>query len=253
MRVITLNLYGHHADWPRRSQVLREGLRELDPDLVAFQESVPGDDLLDPGYHLFHQSSRESGGIGCTIASRWPFAGVYESRLPGAEPHEFAGWVGIAEIDGPQPLVFVNHKPNFRLQDERVRELQAVTSARLVEEVAGDRPVVLAGDFDAVPESASMRFWRGLQSLDGMSVAYRDAWEWRRGAAPGHTFSPVNPLVRAGNFALDPGRRIDYVLLRCTGNNPCLRVTDCRRIFLEPVGGVWASDHFGVLADLAQP
>jgi hypothetical protein len=51
---------------------------------------------------------------------------------------------------------------------------------------------------------------------------------------------------------LEAGRRIDYVLVRCGIHGPTLEVTGCRRVFDEPVGGVWLSDHYGVLADLAR-
>jgi hypothetical protein len=37
--------------------------------------------------------------------------------------------------------------------------------------------VIVAGDLDADPGSASIRFWTGRQALDGFSVCYRDAWE----------------------------------------------------------------------------
>ena len=49
--------------------------------------------------------------------------------------------------------------------------------APVTEEIVDARPMhcVLAGDLDAVPESASVRFLRGLQSLGGLSVCYRDA------------------------------------------------------------------------------
>jgi len=30
-------------------------------------------------------------------------------------------------------------------------------------------------------------------------------------------------------------------------------IESCHRIFDEPVDGVWASDHFGLLADLVLP
>jgi endonuclease/exonuclease/phosphatase family metal-dependent hydrolase len=52
------------------------------------------------------------------------------------------------------------------------RERQAVASARLVEELldGAERHVVLAGDFDATPDAASIRVWTGRQSLDGVSV-----------------------------------------------------------------------------------
>jgi hypothetical protein len=32
-----------------------------------------------------------------------------------------------------------------------------------------------------------------------------------------------------------------------------LDVVGCSLVLAEPVGGVWASDHFGVLADLEPP
>jgi endonuclease/exonuclease/phosphatase family metal-dependent hydrolase len=50
---------------------------------------------------------------------------------------------------------------------------------------------------------------------------------------------------------LELARRIDYVMVRCEDHGPTLDVSSCERIFDEPVGGVWASDHFGVVADLS--
>jgi endonuclease/exonuclease/phosphatase family metal-dependent hydrolase len=112
---------------------------------------------------------------------------------------------------------------------------------------------VLLGDFDDTPDSSSIRFWTGRQSLGDLSVAYRDAWEATHPGDPGHTFSPENPLVRAGEMPSELGRRIDYVMVRCGTHGPSLDVVDCRRVFDRPVDGVWASDHFGVLADLRLP
>ncbi|MDQ5816950.1 MAG: hypothetical protein M3334_01040 [Actinomycetota bacterium] len=81
----------------------------------------------------------------------------------------------IAEVLAPDPigpLLFVNHLPLWQLNFEHERELQAVAAARFVEELVGRRSVyvVLAGDFDADPDAASVRFWSGRQSLGGMSV-----------------------------------------------------------------------------------
>jgi endonuclease/exonuclease/phosphatase family metal-dependent hydrolase len=113
-------------------------------------------------------------------------------------------------------------------------------------------PVIVAGDFDAVPDSASVRFWSGRQSLDGTSVGYRDAWEVRHPNAPGYTFAARNPL-RSNDWPLDLSRRIDYVFVSCTDHGPAFAVAACERIFAESVGGVWASDHFGVCADFTVP
>jgi endonuclease/exonuclease/phosphatase family metal-dependent hydrolase len=51
-----------------------------------------------------------------------------------------------------------------------------------------------------------------------------------------------------------PFRRIDYVLVRLGAHGGhALDVAACKRIFDEPVNGVWASDHFGLVADLTVP
>jgi endonuclease/exonuclease/phosphatase family metal-dependent hydrolase len=97
--------------------------------------------------------------------------------------------------------------------------------------------VVLLGDFDDTPDSSSVRFWTGRQSLDGFSVAYRDAWEAVHPGDPGQTFTPANPLVRAGEMSLELGRRIDYIMIRCSVHGPSLHVSDCQQVFDQPVDG----------------
>ena len=134
----------------------------------------------------------------------------------------------------------------------RERELQAVAAASRLEMLAADGGhVVVAGDFSAGPDTNALRFWTGLGSLEGRSVAYRDAWSTIHPGQAGITFSPYNPLVTGGNWPLELGRRMDYILVRCDAHGPTLRIAGCRRIPDEPVDGVCASDHFGVVAELA--
>jgi hypothetical protein len=69
----------------------------------------------------------------------------------------------MVEIAVPNPIgpvVLIHHKPTWESAAERERELQAVRTARLVEEILnGDGPHVLsAGDFHATPDAASVRF-----------------------------------------------------------------------------------------------
>jgi endonuclease/exonuclease/phosphatase family metal-dependent hydrolase len=59
--------------------------------------------------------------------------------------------------------------------------------------------------------------------------------------------------VRAGEVATAVSRRIDYVLVRAGRHGPLLQVLHCDRFLDEPVEGVWASDHYGVIADLSVP
>ena len=268
VRVATLNLWGRHGAWTNRRSVLIDGFRVLRPDLVAFQEAVGSNgydqvaDVLGASYHVVHQSGRSADGVGASIASRWPVREVREADLHVTTRVDPAnGWIGsvtVAEILAPDPvgqLLFVHHKPSWQWGFEYERELQAVATAQFVEELVDGQNlhVVLAGDFDAVPDAASIRFWSGKQALNGTSVCYRDAWESTHPGDPGHTFTPRNPLVAGGEMPLELGRRIDYVFVRCRDHGPTLDVSACARIFDEPVDGVWASDHFGVVADLTVP
>ncbi len=266
LRVATLNVWSRHGDWPRRRAALRDGFDALRPDLVALQESVVIDgydqvlDVLGDGWHVEHQADRTSGGVGCSIASRAPHVRVEEVDLRVTDRVHSGDGVGrsaVVEIDTVVGVVaFVNHKPSWELPLELERELQAVRTATAVEEFVRGRDVhvVLAGDFDARPDSASVRFWTGRQALHGMSVQYLDAWEAANGDEPGHTFTEVNPLIRARtDWSRIPPRRIDYVMVRCDDRGPTLLVHSCERFLDRPVGGIWASDHFGVVADLVVP
>jgi endonuclease/exonuclease/phosphatase family metal-dependent hydrolase len=215
-------------------------------------------DLLGSAYHVTHHGGRSEDGTGLSITSRWEVRNVWQETLhvtPRADPSEIA----VAQIRAPRSLrgtlFFAHHNASWQLGFEHERELQAMAASGFIEDLLDKRKanhVVLAGDFNATPDSASVRFWRGLQSLGDKSVCYRDAWESVHPGDPGHTFTPHNPLVTGGdNWPLELGRRIDYVMVRCTDHGPSLEVRACERIFDEPVNGVWASDHFGVLADLS--
>jgi endonuclease/exonuclease/phosphatase family metal-dependent hydrolase len=266
VRVMTMNLLSpDHADWPRRREVLQQGLAGLAPDVIALQETVWGDgwdqaaELLGPSYQIARHSGRSADRVGAVLASRWPIGEVRELDL-GVTPRVTLPWSAAVAVEVRLPggygtTLFVHHKPHWAVGYARERELAAVATARFVDDLVGERTahVVVLGDFDDTPESASLRFWTGRQSLDGTSVAYRDAWEALHPGQPGHTFTPDNPLVTAGEMSLELGRRIDYILVRAGIHGPTLRVADCFRAFDRPVGGVWASDHFGVVADLALP
>lgn len=235
-------------------------------------------ELLGTGWHTAWHSGHDEDGTGAALASRWPLADIRELDLHVTARTEHFPWCATvaARVLAPAPLgplLVLHHKPSWPYDQERERELQALAAARFIAQLPGVAPesqrpdtsadvrqdagpgphVVLLGDFDAPPDAASARFWTGRQSLEGMSVCYRDAWWQIHGGAPGHTFSPVNPLVRAGDMPHEPGRRIDYVLVRAGPCGPTLEVRSCERALVAPVDGVQASDHYGVVADLAVP
>lgn len=265
VRVLTLNVFGPgNPDWDRRHPLIGETIRALDPDVVALQE-VPVDApevlerLLGPGYHLTHFSRPSDDGVAGTLATRRPHRLITEIDLRVSErSRETLPWCAavLVELDTALgPLLVAHHKPSWPLPFELEREEQAVLVARAIEDHIGGRDVhaVVLGDFDAAPDSASMRFWRGRQPVQQLSVCYQDAWEYAHPDDPGHTFELANPLVRGGDFGTAVSRKIDHVLVRSGLRGPTLGVADCRRVLDRPVDGVWASDHYGVVVDLVAP
>lgn len=259
MRLVTMNIWGTRGAWDERRRVLRRGFEELAPDLFSLQETIVTEgydqvrDLLGETYHVVHQRDREDDGQGISIASRWPLRDVRELDLDVSDrTADFACTALLAEVEAPfGSVLLVNHFPSWKLQLEAEREEQAVIVAREIERsVDADTHVVIAGDLDADPNAASIDFLLGRRSLAGMSVCYRDAWDSAHPDAQGHTYTPENGLMDDDW----PFRRIDYVLVRCGEHGgPTLTIARCDRIFDRPVDGVWASDHYGLVADLATP
>jgi endonuclease/exonuclease/phosphatase family metal-dependent hydrolase len=263
LRVVTMNVLGPaNPGWQQRRVLLARTLQRLGADVVALQEipigSAPGivAELLGPGWHVRQLGRPSDDGVGAALATRAPHRPVLDldQRIrPESEALPWCATSVVALEAAVGSVLIAHHKPSWEFGAEAEREQQALRAARAVEEHVGSAHAVVLGDFDATPEAASMQFWRGLRSLDGVSVCYQDAWETVHPQDPGHTFSGGNPLVRAGEVATAVSRRIDHVLVRAGAHGPTLRVLGCERVLDRPVEGVWASDHFGVVADLAVP
>ncbi len=263
VRTVTFNVLSYdHAEPSRRREVAAAGLRALRPDIVALQETTLGvgideaHELLGEDYHVQEHASRPADEVGSVLASRWPISPVAVIDLA-VLPRVPSAAALAASVNLPDPFgsaLLVHQHAAFQYGYTAEREMQALTCARRIEELAGRyRHVIVLGDFNDDADSASVRFWTGKQSLDGFGVHYQDAWRAAHPRVPGETFVPHNPLVRTGELPLEAGRRIDYVLIRSGPYGPSLRVLDARLVLDEPVNGVWASDHFGVLADLTVP
>jgi endonuclease/exonuclease/phosphatase family metal-dependent hydrolase len=266
LRVLTMNVLDpRYADGPARRRVLTDAVAAAAPDVLALQEVVADDveRLAADGWYVVPHPHTSPDGVGAVLATRTPPGRVRSDPLRVSGRTARTPWCGVvaAEVAYDEPLggvLLVHHKPSWPYGFELEREWQARAAAVLAEEMvtagAGQlRHAVAMGDFDAGPDAASLRFWRGLQSLGSVSVCWQDAWEAVRPGEPGHTFSPRNPLVRAGDMPLEAGRRIDHVLTRCGIHGPTLRVSACERFLVDPVDGVQASDHYGLLVDLDVP
>jgi endonuclease/exonuclease/phosphatase family metal-dependent hydrolase len=262
VRVLTMNVLGaSNPDWERRRRVLRDTFTRLDPDIAALQEVPVGRPesvtaLLPPGHVLLPLGRPSQDGTGAALLTRLAPRVLAEiDHRVTSRTRDFP-WCATQLVEVGTPLgvlIVAHHKPSWQFGYEVEREQQALRAALAMEELVGDRHAVVLGDFDATPDSASMQSWRGRRSLDGVSVCYQDVWETLRPGDPGHTFSSENPLVRAGEVATALSRRIDYILVRSGRHGPTLVVDEVTQVLNHPVGGIWASDHFGVVADLGLP
>jgi endonuclease/exonuclease/phosphatase family metal-dependent hydrolase len=267
LRVLTVNVQNDEGD-PRRTRLLNREVRRLAPDLVAFQEvCYPGrrDQLAElvagTGLHTTHQAGvldrppPESDRYGGTaVATRWPHE-IREVQLadaPGVHWWTLAVSVALPSLG---ELLFIAPTTGWQLDAEAARERQAVQVTELDARHRTALPTIIAGDLNAGPEAASIRYLSGLQSLDGRSVHYHDAWAVA-GHGPGHTWTVDNPLAAAeiARVIGQPGhrRRIDYVFVGSAHAHPRARarIVTARLVADRPVDGVWLSDHAGVLADL---
>jgi endonuclease/exonuclease/phosphatase family metal-dependent hydrolase len=71
LRVLTYNVLSpEHGDWPRRRELIQDGIAGLDPDVVLLQEDT-GDVLGEPWHKAAH-SHPSADGVGAALYSRWP-------------------------------------------------------------------------------------------------------------------------------------------------------------------------------------
>lgn len=273
LRVFTANIYNYAADYERRAPVLRDALLALDADVLAFQEAGRKESgphqveelLAGTGFHIHHQFDGRAGPgtlDGVCVASRWPMSHVETLALLRNKRTGSYPWAALmVTIHAPAPIgdfLFVNAKPCWQLHLEAERERQLVDLVGAIERRAERKnfPTVIAGDFDAAPDRSSIRFITGRQSLAGVSTQYLDTWEMAGDGSAGFTWSTRNPLVSeiatrwTGQEAHH--RRIDYIFVASAflTDRPAV-VKSCRVVLDTPVNGVWPSDHFGVLADIA--
>jgi endonuclease/exonuclease/phosphatase family metal-dependent hydrolase len=268
LRVLTLNCWNVSEPFEARMAIIRRELETERPDVVAFQEVIVRGDGFDQGRLLLPETGytrafgpafswTEDGtmlahdgngcGFGNLIASRWPIVRSEVRRLPGIEGGE-PRTVVAALVDHPAGrLPVLTSHLDWEFQHGHVRERQVVALDAFAREWAaeGDLPAVVLGDFNAHPDSTEIRVLRGLASLAGRSTYFQDAWD--AGAGAGHTWDNRN---RFAAYAWEPDRRIDYVLVGPPGSDGRGRVEAARLAFESPVDDVFASDHFGVVADV---
>lgn len=218
LRVLTFNLWGlNHWD-ERRSDVVA-WLARVGADVVCLQEVTVG------GPHdqlnwLAEQTAttaafaggRRAGGVefGNAVLTRLPILDTDDLELTRCGLDIEPRYALRVSVDGPAGPVAVHTTHLSHLfRHGYVRESQVVQlSEWMADGTPTTFPPVLAGDLNASPESAEVRFLKGLQSLQGRSYHLFDAAEITGLVAP--TWSNSNPWAAP---ELLPDQRIDYLLV----------------------------------------
>jgi len=258
-RVATFNIWNRQGAWDKRLPVIRDGLSALDADVIGLQEVLAFGDLPSQadeiaaglGWNVYHAPAWDVGGgltFGNAILSPHRLFDTACLALPSPPGLDTRSAV-FARVDAPHgPIpVFVTHLTvQFHLCHMRCQQVVALADhvARLAP--VGQPPPVVLDDFNASPDSDEIRFLRGLTSLDGRSVYFADCWAVAA-AGPGATYDRRNPYALRSH---EPSNRIDYVFVR--GPDAHLRGEPiaARLALDQPIGGVWPSDHFAVVADI---
>ncbi len=265
LRFLTLNLWGDNGPWEARQALLAEQLPDLGADVIALQEvrDVPGRvenqaAALARGLgmtHVFVPSTAWGGGHeGLAILSRFPI-GAHEHRVL---PHSIdtEGRIVLsARIDSPLGELWAHTTHlSFREHEGRKREEQVLVIDEVVTTHKNDNVQVLMGDFNATPDSDEIRWLCGATTLEGRRVAYQDAWDRMNPGLPGVTWARANHY--SGRlYWLRPDRRLDYIFVTPMRRDRRGTIAAARIVLDEPrllPGGetLFASDHFGVLADV---
>jgi endonuclease/exonuclease/phosphatase family metal-dependent hydrolase len=159
------------------------------------------------------------------------------------------------QVAGPDEQLFIVPTTPWQLDAESAREHQAIDITDLDTRHRRRLPTIIAGDLNAAPESSSIRYLSGLQTLNERRAHYHDAWPVA-GDGAGHTWSVDNPAAAAeiARAIGQPGhrRRIDYVFVGSVDAHPQARarIVAAQMVGDRAVDGIWFSDHSGVMVDV---
>ena len=241
LRVMTNNIYGARATSPANAadlDAIAEVIRRQNPDFVTLNEvdvftNRTGKDVhqardlaekLGMEWHFSKAIDRDGGEYGDAVLSKYPILEKRSYRLPCAaeQPGEDRSLCVIrVQIDGKDLYVASTHLDH--LSGDASRLVQATEIRRIRDtELEGD--LILCGDLNAIPSSNVIATMTSFLTNTG----------------------PIDQYTFPSD---DPSRKIDYIMYAPIEH---FGVQNCQVVSRgdQQVGGVDASDHRPVIADL---
>lgn len=240
-----------------RIHLLADGLAQAHPDIIMLQEVLTQSeadypkirdilmDALGPEYTAVFGNIQgdpiDTPGLGQMTITRLP--------IVSSENHHIGGVRGVHRVtvrtdDGPLDLYNV-HLEGTDETDPQFSVDEITKVMNFIEDTRSGGPVILAGDFNAHPDSPSIRTLLEAGFVDVLDKAGNATC--KKKGDPGCTNSTVPLGDNPGNNA---DQRIDYIFV-LAGDDVSLRLDDAQLFLGAPIdigGGhtLWASDHIGV-------
>lgn len=268
LRVLSLNHWFTAGDWRARRTEICAWIKHLEPDVICLQEVLESPDGQNTGqwiadnaegdWHYSYTGREVFGGaarFGNAVLSRWPIDSTADRDLtsnPAPRVDEVQRCVLHARTNGFD--IFCTHLV-WMYDEGWIREKQVVELDTFVKEMSSpDSPIppVVCGDFNAEPDSTEIRWLTGSGTIDGASTYYMDAWRVAPGRGDGYTWDNRNTNAAAER---EPDRRIDYIFSGYDKDRPkgAGRVAFAAVVCDRALTGAFASDHFGLFAEIETP
>jgi endonuclease/exonuclease/phosphatase family metal-dependent hydrolase len=275
MRIMTWNVQGRVGEWAGRHAALRSWIEQTAPDVLTLQESWVEPDGTTQAARLgeelglhsvtaadlagFQRHPEATYWVVNAVLSRWPLTVERLCALPDEQGEPTWRHVLVTRVHRPADeggaFIAAGTHIEHGLENSARRSVQLTTVVSHLAEVLGDEtqrreslPAILAGDLNCTPESDEYRRATGLAAGAVPNFTLVDAWSAAGNTDPGHTWSAANPLVP--RRAIHPHRRLDYVMVSTPRRPGAGHVRHCSLAGTAAADGVWASDHFAVVAEV---
>lgn len=261
MKIVTINILFKLDDWLQRRDLLVEGLKAENPDIVALQEVSLAEDTaawiaeqLDIPY-IYKAVPQDVNGsdlpFGLAILSRFLITKTAALNL---EHQGRIAQYAQVKIDDNKSIVICNGHYYWYPGSHKKRNKQIKLMLDWLSEFDDQIPVISVGDFNGTPETSGIKL---------IKEKYQSAYEVYHGIEPEYTcptllgqdklswITRLKYIWRRLIFdrTLKPWQgTLDYIFI-----NQSLQVKDCRVILNQPAANnryLYPSDHFGIVADL---
>lgn len=285
LRVASMNLLNSPTRLEERYRILLNELRRVNADVLCLQEVIVEEQdrlsllLAQLGYQVKHFGGTITSNVvlgsytatsGCAVFVKTRDVSFEEIVFSDAEvglPVQRFGTIPsvVATIDlgkGGGKVVVISSHFAWGLKSEAMRLRQAGVVSDFAEKVVEENPtaIVLHGaDLNAVPESSTVRYLRGLDAdTRDLSTHWVDAWEHVGSPEAEFTSTPAlnqwsrSMAMKASGTLfpeLVPNRRIDYLMSYGWVYGRRGSPMQFGKFAHQSVRGLEVSDHAGLFAD----